>query len=65
MWAARDQDGQLFLYDIKPSRKSDGNNEWPNLWDNGNYNMPLDKTLFPDLKWGNEPLKVELKAVQS
>jgi hypothetical protein len=64
MWVARDQDGQLYLHMfIKPWRASDGSYEWPNQWLSGNGAALLDETLFPDLRWTDEPWEVELKAV--
>lgn len=64
MWVARDQDGQLFLYISKPWRYSDGSYDWSNAWNNNDPAIPIDENLFPDLKWTDEPLKVELKEVK-
>ena len=55
MWVARDQ-----LYDVlalwidKPERAG-------TYWGSSNRSFRLDKKLFPNLKWEDEPIKVKLK----
>lgn len=63
MWIARDECGDLFLYEFKPTkRKIEGT--WYD-WDDGDRFgiIQLDKSLFPDLSWDNEPIEVELTKV--
>jgi hypothetical protein len=64
IFVARDQDNQLFLYSSKPWRYSDGSYKWANAWNSNDPAIPIDETLFPDLKWESEPLEVELKAAK-
>ena len=53
-WVARDKDGELELYDLKPYRDKDG---W--ISEKG-YDVPINKDMFPDLRWKSEPIEVEL-----
>lgn len=57
-WVARDdyifRHGCLYLYITKP--RSDGNYGWC-----GRAVKELDTHLFPDLKWIDEPIEVELQ----
>lgn len=54
-WIARDEDGELYLYDTEPWRDE-------NLWQGrGRNEWELnDNNLFPNLKWEDEPIEVEL-----
>lgn len=56
MWAARDQNGNLTLFSQKPSRFST-----QPIWISMGEEMYLDSKLFPNLKWEDEPISVELK----
>lgn len=67
MWVARDKDWALALFTHKPKRNYTG--QWQPItyeevpdddfttidW------MELNPNLFPDLKWEDEPIEVELK----
>lgn len=53
MFIARDYNGTLWLHFSKPTRSG-----W--TWQSKNY-IQLDDKLFPELKWENNPIKVELK----
>lgn len=54
MWIARDKTGRLFLYYTKPKRHKTG-------WHiKGDPYLQLDKSMFPELKWEDEPREVEL-----
>lgn len=60
MWSARDKDKNLFLYIgvVPPKKQGD---EWvcQDLLKSGV--VPLDKSLFPEVKWSDkEPTKVKL-----
>lgn len=70
MWIARDKDGQLHCFYYKPYRVN--NSLWtcdvPGVeasWHHWEmivgYWMKLDDLLFPNLKWEDEPIEVELK----
>lgn len=52
MFVARDKDNSLYLYYTKPTRI---NEEW--VADDG---FLINSELFPELKWEDEPIEVEL-----
>ena len=56
MYVARDKNGMLFLFKIKPVRMGD-------IWSWDEYSYVLDYDMFPNLKWEDEPLEVNLVAV--
>lgn len=58
MWVARDKDNKLVLYEFEPTRHYD---KWYD-YDNGTmYGLiELDESLFPNLKWEDEPIEVGL-----
>lgn len=55
-WMARDKDGNLFAYNDKPTR-CDNQKEWfaEKLLSS------MENSFFPELKWEDEPLEVELR----
>lgn len=55
MWVARDKDGELYLYDAYPKKKSEFFG-----CQFGYSSMPLDGCLFPEVTWENSPVKAEL-----
>lgn len=60
MWIARDKDGSLWLYDEKPIRE-----EKCSVWINESNITDegigvLQPTMFPSLKWEDEPIEVDL-----
>ena len=65
MWVARDKSGILRLFSVKPSRVTTPKGTWQyeNTWfinlTEGNE-MCIDDTLFPDIKWEDEPISVDL-----
>ena len=52
-WVARDKKGWLQVYHRKPERLY-------GCWVDGGYYYPLKKSEFPNLKWEDEPIKVEI-----
>lgn len=58
-WIARDKRNELFLYKSKPKRVCNYEIWLSNLVCMGT----ISKNLFPDLKWENEPIEVELRSV--
>lgn len=54
-WAARDEDGNLFMYSTKPER-----DETIQMWMGGCVNFGLRNHLFPDLTWESDPELVEI-----
>lgn len=57
-WVARDENGYLRLYCKHPEK---GDTLW--LPKSGRY-MSLDQSLFPDLKWPDPPIAVELPIIR-
>ena len=63
VWAARDQDGTLALFDEKPERPltDSGLARWQPLGDNSlDWNDGFGEDPLPDLKWEDEPVEVKL-----
>ena len=61
-YLVRDKDDYAAIYSVKPIR---GNNEWfdGNHPDNANKStciLSFSEFMFPDLKWEDEPVKVEI-----
>ena len=53
-WAARDEDGKLFLYLRKPKQIK-------GVWLAPGGYIKLDNELFPEIKWSDkEPTKVKI-----
>ena len=64
MWIARDKDKKLYLFTTKPRRVSEWG-EWWSVDSPQNYNCSelcegLSEGLFPDLRWEDEPIEVDL-----
>lgn len=56
MWVARDKNRNLMIFSKKPKR-------YISVWENvyyGGTSGRIDPELFPDLKWEDEPIEVEL-----
>jgi len=60
LWIARDQNGDLFLYPIKPDRYV---TEYY-VFFNGDDCYDIDNRLFPEVTFENSPMEVELKLVK-
>lgn len=54
-YVARDQDNILYFYDSKPKRDVNFG-----CWISHNGESHLKNISFPNLKWEDEPIKVEL-----
>ena len=54
-WVARDKNGFLFVYEDKPTR-CDIRKEWFGL-----FFSSMKNSYFPELKWEDEPIEVELR----
>lgn len=61
MWIARDRDGCLYLFHRKPVRHKNMYMCWDLPYNDAREPMLLDKSLFPNLTWDDEPIEVELK----
>lgn len=57
-WVARDKNGSLFAYEDMPKRY-DNKKEWFSA----KFLFSMENSLFPDLKWEDEPIEVELHPV--
>ena len=55
LWVARDINGYLFAYEDKPKR-CDNQKEWI-----GRFFSSMKNSYFPDLKWEDEPIEIELR----
>ena len=55
-WVARDKNGELNLFEVKP-RRDENFGYW---WDRDYQSSPIDENAFPELTWENEPKEVEL-----
>ena len=53
-WVARDSDGSLTLWKVKPHRWKD------DFWICGEEFFSLSLQIFPELTWESEPIEVEL-----
>ena len=60
LWIARDQNGDLFLYPIKPDRYVTENY----VFFNGDDWWNIDSDLFPEVTFENSPMEVELKLIE-
>ena len=54
LWAARDKDGKLFLYRLKPLKDL-------TVWYSPGFSLVLASASFPEIKWSDdEPTKVKI-----
>ena len=59
MWIARDEDGELWLYEEKPFRK---NTHWKSS--NGDCELLINSDWFPEVSWEDEePRELVLKPI--
>ena len=62
LWVARDKRGELFVFEKKPERGSNGcwypecNSDW--------FRNIDDNRLFPEVTFENSPMEVELKLIE-
>ena len=56
LWVARDWVGMLYAYFNKPIRDT----VWKE-WDSDKVSLSIDDSFFPELKWEDEPIEVELR----
>lgn len=59
MWVARDKDGTLALYKEKPVRGSLDKERWVTFWPAYEC-FEIDRSLFSNLKWEDEPIEVDI-----
>ena len=57
-WVARDEDGILCLFEIKPFLNIN------NDWDSDDNYFVIDENQFPEVTFENSPQQVELKLVK-
>ena len=54
LWAARDMDGKLFLYRLKPLKDL-------TVWYSPGFSLALGSASFPEIKWSDEePTRVSI-----
>ena len=54
LWAARDMDGKLFLYRVKPIKDKF-------VWYSPGFNLFLASASFPEVQWSDEePTRVKI-----
>ena len=56
LWLARDWSGMLYAYFNKPIRDT-----FLKEWDSDKVSLSIDDLFFPELKWEDEPIEVELR----
>lgn len=54
-WIARDKDGRLYLYTLRPVRINEKG------YFRSNFELRIDSDLFSEVTWENSPVEVELK----
>lgn len=57
LWIARDQDGTLCLFQIKPFLNIN------NDWDSDDNYLVINKNQFPEVPFENSPKQVEIKLI--
>lgn len=57
MWIARDKDSELYMYEEKPTRHCSAN-IWVSTVED---EVAMPRHLFPELKWEDEPIEVEIR----
>lgn len=65
MWLARDADGELYMYDVKPVKKEDLG-VWGFEWEAPQGDScEIDSDMFPEVKWSDEePRELVLKPIK-
>ena len=56
LWVSRDWGGMLYAYFNKPIRDT----VWKE-WNSDKVSLSIDDSFFPELKWEDEPIEVELR----
>lgn len=64
LWIARDEDGDLFLYNQKPSILRTGAEPWDCFQAPNKEFLNISNELFPKVTFENSPQEVELKLVE-
>ena len=64
-WVARDKfQDKLVLFNEKPYRPDDGQLGIWKLEGGGVISLPMSRDFFPELKWEDEPIEVEIHIVK-
>ena len=61
LWIARDEDGDLFLYNQKPSILKTGVDPWDCFQTPNKEFLVISNELFPEVTFENSPREVTLK----
>lgn len=59
-WVARDDDGALYMYKVKPYRCK---GDYEGCWDSNGDTLALDNSLFQSVTWESEPLEVTISII--
>ena len=59
-WVARDEDGALYMYKVKPYREKTNHEGY---WGSDGYTLALDNALFQSVSWQSEPLEVTVSII--
>ena len=65
MWLARDADGELCMYDVKPVKQEDLG-VWGFDWEvSQGDSCEINRDMFPEVKWSDEePRELVLKPIK-
>lgn len=61
IWIARDKDNELYAYKDRPFREIREGMKTGQWTSKSIYAYRLDKSWFPELTWGSEPIKLVVK----
>ena len=62
-WIARDEDGDLFLYNQKPSILKTGVDPWDCFQTPNKEFLVISNELFPEVTFENSPQRVEINLI--
>lgn len=65
LWIARDEDGDLFLYNQKPSILKNGVDPWDCFQAPNKEFLAIPNELFPEVTFENSPQEIEIKLVDN
>ena len=59
-WIARDKDGALYMYKVKPYR---GKADYEGCWGSDGDTLALENSLFLSVSWESDPLEVTISII--
>lgn len=63
LWIARDEDGDLFLYNQKPSILKTGVDPWDCFQAPNKEFLSIPNELFPEVTFENSPQEIEINLI--